>query len=126
MKRIAAVLALLLAAAATALAVRHARAPVVTITYYFIPGCSTCQHTEERIRRIVAPYGHKVAFRSIDNTSPEGKDAIVRYRFGSHGVVVEDDRGAPHVDFVEADHRVYPDHIASALQRLVPGGAGSS
>ena len=109
-----------------AFAGQRARAPVVTITYYFIPGCSTCQKTEERIRRIVTPYGHKVAFRSIDNTSAEGKDAIVRYHFGSHGVVVEDDRATPRVDFVEADHRVYPDHIASALQRLVPGGAGSS
>jgi hypothetical protein len=124
-KRVGLALLLLVLAGGALLGIRHARAsrPAVTITYYFIPGCLTCAKTEERLRRITAPYGARVAFRSVDNTTVEGKDAKARYNFGSHGLVVEDDRSAPRIDFVEKDHRVYPEHLEGALQRLLPGGA---
>jgi hypothetical protein len=127
-KRAGLALLVLVLAGGLVLGIRRARAskPAVTITYYFIPGCLTCEKTEARLRRIAEPYGSRVAFRSVDYTTAEGKDAKARYNFGSHGVVVEDDRSAPRIDFVEKDHRVYPEHLVGALERLLPGaGAGN-
>lgn len=92
--------------------------PEATVTYYFIPGCTTCARTSARISTEVAPFGSRVAVRLVPNDSDEGRAATKLHRFLSHGVVVTgpDGRSA----LVEADHRVFPEHVAAALGRVLP------
>ena len=123
MKRALAVVAALALALALGGWALHARAarPRATVEYYYIPGCAVCVRTAARLRDVVEPYGARVALRLIDCTSEEGAAAVERYRFRSHGLALVDEAGR--AQLVESDHRVFPEHVAEALDRLMPGGA---
>lgn len=90
--------------------------PEATLTYYFIPGCSTCARTTARIKEVLAPHCGRVALRLVENRSPEGRAAAARHGFATHGLVLSDSAGASLL--VESDHRIFPEHVAEALERL--------
>jgi hypothetical protein len=98
----------------------HARAaqPEATVTYFVIPGCSTCAHTTEALRHVLAPYGERVRLRIVENRSAEGLAAKRQYGFLSHGLVLTDRKGK--AELVESDHRVFPEHVIEALGRVLP------
>ena len=93
------------------------RAPAATVVYYYIPGCAVCARTSQRLEKVAAAYPGRVDFRRIDCTSPEGVAAVARYGFRSHGLALLDAAGHPQL--VESDHRVFPEHLAEALDRLL-------
>jgi hypothetical protein len=94
------------------------RAPVATITYYFISGCSTCARTSDALKKLSARYDGRVRLRLVDNHSPEGRAAVAQHHFASHGLVLTAADGSDAL--VEADHRVYAEHVDEALQRILP------
>jgi hypothetical protein len=98
----------------------HAQAgePEATVTYFVIPGCSTCAHTADALRRVLAPYGERVRLRIVENRSAEGLAAKRQYGFLSHGLVLTDRKGK--AELVESDHRVFPEHVIEALGRVLP------
>ncbi len=63
-------------------------------------------------------YPGRVVLRRVDCTSDEGVAAVARYGFRSHGLVLLD--RAAHPQLVESDHRVFPEHVAEALARILP------
>lgn len=120
MKRFIVALALpitLLATWATVVLARGAQ-PEATVTYYYIPGCTTCARTSERLTGVAESFNGRVAVRLVRNDSEEGRAATQQHGFRSHGVVLTtaDGRDA----LVEADHRVFPEHVAAALGRVLP------
>jgi hypothetical protein len=94
------------------------RAPVATITYYFIAGCSTCARTSDSLTKIRERYHGRVQLRLVDNHSAEGRAAARQHHFASHGLVLSAPDGSDAL--VEADHRVYAEHVDEALQRILP------
>ena len=120
MKRLFVALALpviLLVTLATVGLARSA-APEATVTYYFIPGCTTCARTSTRLTSVADGFDGRVKVRLVRNDSDEGRAATKAHGFLSHGVVLTtaDGRAA----LVEADHRVFPEHVQAALGRVLP------
>jgi thioredoxin-like negative regulator of GroEL len=95
-----------------------AAAPEATVIYYYIPGCTVCARTSQRLAALVARYPGRVTLRRVDCTSDEGVAAVARYGFRSHGLVLLD--RAARAQLVESDHRVFPEHVAEALARILP------
>jgi hypothetical protein len=95
--------------------------PQATVVYYFIPGCAVCARTSQRLQQLVAGYGARVAIRLVDCTSGEGVAAVRRHGFRSHGLVLLDASARPQL--VESDHRVFPEHVAEALERILPASS---
>lgn len=119
MKHGLAALAVVLALAAGAFALHErAAAPEATVTYYVIPGCSTCAHTADALEKAIAPYGLRVQLRIFEYRSPQGIAAQKQYHFLSHGLVLTDAHGQ--AQLVESDHRVFPEHVVEALGRILP------
>ena len=108
---------IVLATLATVVLARSA-VPEATVTYYFIPGCTTCARTATRLAAVADRFEGRVKVRLVRNDSDEGRTATQRHGFLSHGVVLTTAEG--HAALVEADHRVFPEHVQAALARVLP------
>jgi hypothetical protein len=98
--------------------VARAAQPQATVTYYYIPGCTTCARTSARLTDVTSHFAGRVAIRLVRNDSDEGRAANQRHGFLSHGVVLTTADGKEAL--AEADHRVFPEHVEAALGRVLP------
>jgi hypothetical protein len=85
------------------------------VDYYYIPYCMSCARVLKGLAPFPGEFGARVAVRTVDCFSDEGKAAARKYGFVTHGIVVEDaDR---RLLFEEKDHGVSADDVRVVVER---------
>jgi hypothetical protein len=85
------------------------------VDYYYIPYCMSCARVRHGLEDFGATFGARVAVRTIDCFSAEGKAAARKYGFVTHGIVVADTDGQ--MLFEEKDHGVSADDVRVVVGR---------
>ncbi len=65
---------------------------IVTVEYFYIPGCSKCEKATPVIENVIQSYGGRVNFLKY-NANEEGRDLAIKYRIpGTPSVVIGKDK----------------------------------
>lgn len=88
----------------------------VVLTYYHLQFCTFCQGVKATVETMPAMYPGRLTVRTVEHLEPEGREAVKKYNFKSHGLVIT--RG-DEVLFRQPDHRVEVEQVRLALDRLL-------
>ncbi|NJD77539.1 MAG: hypothetical protein FIB08_10665 [Candidatus Methanoperedens sp.] len=65
---------------------------IVTVEYFYIPGCQKCEKATPAVENVIKSYGGRVKF-SMYNANEEGRELAIKYKIpGTPSVVINKDR----------------------------------
>jgi hypothetical protein len=86
----------------------------IRVDYYHIPYCMACSRVLRALDDLSRELGDRVAIRTVDCFSDEGKAAAKKYGFVTHGIVVSaPERG---LFFMQKDHGVSGADVAVVVR----------
>lgn len=69
---------------------RHSRP---TLTFYHIPECFLCAELKASLKDLERDHSANLNFRSVDYHKDSSQAAIVRFKLGTHGIVITSAEG---------------------------------
>lgn len=73
---------------------RSADANEVKVTYYYSPGCSTCEQANAEVATLEKDFPGQVRVESLDAKAPGSARMVRMLGFQDHGIVIRSRRGA--------------------------------
>ncbi|HEX5759656.1 MAG TPA: hypothetical protein VF121_10710 [Thermoanaerobaculia bacterium] len=112
--------ALALVLSLTVAACAASEAKPLQVTYYYEPGCETCNQVKPEVQALEQEFPGRVEVDLVSAEDADAREDVHRLEFRSQGLVVRDFRGA--VLIKQADHSVNLDEVRATLQQALGGG----
>ena len=96
---------------------RSADADAIKVTYYYAPGCSTCEQANTEVAKLEQDFPGQVQVESLDATTPEAARMVNMLGFKEHGLVIRSRRGA--VLWKASSHNLKMDEVRDQLKTLL-------
>lgn len=84
------------------------------VTYYYLPGCSTCEGAAQNVATLEKDFPGQVRIAKVDAKAPDGVKAVKLLGLQDHGIVIRSHRGA--VLWKQAGDNLKIDEVRQELQ----------
>jgi thiol-disulfide isomerase/thioredoxin len=110
---------IVLTAALPLLAACSSEPKPLQVTYYYEPGCETCNSVKPDIQALAQEFPGRVEVALVSAEEEEAREDVRRLEFKTQGLVVRDFRGA--VLIKQADHGVNLEEVRATLKQALGG-----